>query len=93
MSAPNDFSNFTSLSFLGMVKANQKDYVLFVDYCAFMVAIMIARHTVNNFNLRIQWSAKELSENLNSLTHTQSANFLLNQRELLYSTSYGVQRS
>ena len=82
MSAPNDFSNFTSLSFLGMVKANQKDYVLSVDYCAFMVAIMIARHTVNNFNLRIQWSAEELSENLNSLTHTQSANFFVHPHAL-----------
>ena len=82
MSAPNDFSNFTSLSFLGMVKANQKDYVLSVDYCAFMVAIMIARHTVNNSNLSIQWSAEELSENLNLLTHTQSANFFVHPHAL-----------
>ena len=65
-----------------MVKAKQKDYVLSVGYCAFMVAIMIARHTVNNSNLRIQWSAEELSEKLNLLTHTLSANFFVHPHAL-----------
>ena len=52
-----------------------KEYEAVVDYCAFMVAIVLVRHVVDSSNHRCQWSAEELSESLNLLPYAKSANF------------------
>lgn len=46
-----------------------------VDYCAFMVAILLARHGVNKENSEKQWSGAEISEELNDLPYSSSADF------------------
>jgi hypothetical protein len=57
------------------MKGKVKDYLLSVDYCAFMVAILLARHEVNNNNSEKQWSAAEISEELNNLPYSETTNF------------------
>ena len=49
-----------------------KEHFLSVDYCAFMVAILLARHEVNNKNSEKQWSSAEISEELNTLAYAAS---------------------
>ena len=44
-----------------------KDYDLVIDYAAFMLAIVFARHLVDHSNVRFQWSAETLSENMKNL--------------------------
>jgi hypothetical protein len=57
------------------MKGRVKEYLLSVDYCAFMVAILLARHEVNNNNSEKQWSAAEISEELNNLPYSETTNF------------------
>lgn len=52
-----------------------KEYLLSVDYCAFMVAILLARHEVNSNNSEKQWSAAEISQELNKLPYGATTNF------------------
>jgi hypothetical protein len=49
------------------MKAILKDYSLTVDYCAFMLAIVIVCHSVDTVNTNYQWSAEEISKILNDL--------------------------
>ena len=57
------------------MKGKVKEYLLFIDYCAFMVAILLARHEVNNKNSEKQWSSAEISEELNNLAYGATTNF------------------
>lgn len=56
------------------MKAKAKEYELVIDYCAFMVAIVIARHVVNLANIHGQWSADQLAASLNSLQYSETPN-------------------
>ena len=51
-----------------------KEYEAVIDYCAFMVAIVLVRHVVDPSNQRYQWSAEELSSSLNLLPYATSVN-------------------
>ena len=55
-----------------------KEYQLVVDYCAFMVAIALARHVVNDANLRVQFTAEQLASELNILPYANGPNFNVN---------------
>ena len=57
------------------MKCKVKEYLLSVDYCAFMVAILLARHEVNKSNSEKQWSSAEISEELNNLAYGATTNF------------------
>ena len=57
------------------MKAVIKLYNIQVDYCACMVAILLARHQVDSSNANILWSAVNLSEKLNLLPLSDTANF------------------
>ena len=57
------------------MKVQIKEYQLAVDYCAFMVAILLARHVADERNAVVQWSAAELSEKLNKLPLAQCASY------------------
>ena len=59
-----------------------KEYLLSVDYCAFMVAIFLARHEVNKNNTDKQWSAVEISQELNNLPYAATANFRIDSDAL-----------
>ena len=56
------------------MKAKAKEYELVIDYCAFMVAIVIARHVVNLANIHEQWSADQLAASLNILQYSETPN-------------------
>lgn len=62
--------SFTS----GKMQAKTKDYELVIDYCAFMVAIILARHVVTSENVNNQWSAEKLAASLNSLPYADTPN-------------------
>lgn len=64
-----------------------KEYQLSVDYCAFMVAILQARHIADKSNTDVQWSALELSEKLNNLPLAHSANFHVDSDALQHGLS------
>jgi hypothetical protein len=51
-----------------------KEYLLSVDYCAFMMAILLARHAVNN-NSEKQWSAAKIRGEFNNLPYSERTNF------------------
>ena len=57
------------------MKGPTHNYQLSVDYCAFMVAILLGRHEVNIGNYDIKWSADELAPKLNSLPYAKTANY------------------
>jgi hypothetical protein len=57
------------------MKGKVKEYLLSVDYCAFMLAILLVRHEVDNGNREKQWSAAEISEELNNLPDSETMNF------------------
>jgi hypothetical protein len=40
---------------------NLKDYDVVIDYCACMVAIILATHVVDASNVNVQWSASQLT--------------------------------
>ena len=56
------------------MKAKAKEYELVIDYCAFMVAIVLARHAVTLDNINDQWSAEELAATLNILEYSDTPN-------------------
>ena len=60
------------------MKAIVKDYNLTVDYCAFMLAIVIVCHSVHAVNTNYQWSAEEISQILNELPRAKHPNFHVN---------------
>ena len=64
-----------------------KEYQLSVDYCAFMVAILLARHVADRSNSDVQWSASDLSEKLNNLPQAHSANFHVDSNALQHGLS------
>ena len=45
-----------------VMKANLKTYSPTVDYCAFMVAIVVICHSVDVVNTNYEWSAEEIAE-------------------------------
>ena len=55
-----------------------KEYSLTVDYCAFMVAIVISCHKIDAANSNTQWSGEELAEKLNLSPQAQHSNFHVN---------------
>ena len=64
-----------------------KEYQLSVDYCAFMAAILLARHVADKNDTDVQWSALELSEKLNNLPLAHSANFHVDSDDLQHGLS------
>ena len=56
------------------MKAKAKEYELVIDYCAFMVSIVLARHAVTLDNINDQWSAEELAATLNILDYSDTPN-------------------
>ena len=59
-----------------------RDYKLVIDYCACMVAIALSRHRVDSDNIGIQYSAEELSSQLNLLPYSDGPNFNVNSLAL-----------
>ena len=57
------------------MKTPMRDYRLVIDYCACMVAIALSRHRVDNDNIDNQYSAEELSSQLNLLPYSDGPNF------------------
>ena len=57
------------------MKDNLSANELVIDYCAFMVAIVLVRHVVDMANINDQWTAETLSTSLNLLPHSESVNF------------------
>ena len=70
------------------MKVQIKEYQLAVDYCAFMVAILLARHVADESNAVIQWSAAELSEKLNKLPLAQCASYYVDCNALQHGLSF-----
>ena len=60
------------------MKTAMRDYQLVIDYCACMVAIALSRHRVDSDNIGIQYSAEELSSQLNLLPYSEGPNFNVN---------------
>ncbi len=60
------------------MKAVVKAYSLTVDYCAFMVAIVVVCHSVNAGNTNYQWSAEEIAEILNGMPRAMHPNYHVN---------------
>lgn len=69
------------------MKAKLKDYQFSVVYCACMVAILLARHTVDRTNAEVNWSAAKMSENLNRLPLSGSASFYVDADGLQHGMS------
>ena len=55
-----------------------KEYLPEIDYSSFMLAIVLARHKVDEANVDQQWSAEELSIKMNNLPWGNTANFGVN---------------
>ena len=69
------------------MKSEAHECRLSVDYCAFMVAILLARHEVNRENSEKQWSGAEISEKLNDLPYSSTANFYVDSEALQHGLS------
>lgn len=52
-----------------------KPYDVHVDYCTFMVAIVMSRIIIDDDDIGRQWCAEELSEKLNIMPWSDSADF------------------
>ena len=52
-----------------------KPYDRHVDYCTFMVAIVLSRIIIGNDDIDRQWRAEELSEKVNKMRWSDSADF------------------
>ena len=57
------------------IAAKLKGYEVVVDYCACMLAIVVARHIVDVHNVNVQWSASQLERSLNDTTLGCNPNF------------------
>ena len=55
-----------------------KEYLPEIDYCSFMLAIVLARHKIDEVNLDQQCSAEDLSIEMNNLPWGNTANFGVN---------------
>ena len=60
------------------MKTTVREYQLVIDYCACMVAIALSRHSVDNSNIDIQYSAEQLTSELNLLPYSDGPNFNVN---------------
>ena len=69
------------------MKAAVKEYNLPVDYCACMVAILLARLQVDSSNAEMLWSAVKLSDMLNLLPFAETANFYVDSDALQHGLS------
>jgi hypothetical protein len=59
------------------IAAKLKGYEVVVDYCACMLAIVVARHIVDVHNVNVQWSASQLDRSLNDTTLGCNPNFYI----------------
>ena len=76
---------FQRKSILGANVAPLQEYDIIVDYCACIVSIIIATHTVDANNVNIQWSAGQLSVLLNSRSPlSKSPNFYIDSIALMH---------
>ena len=57
---------------------NLKDYDVVIDYCACMVAIILATHVVDASNVNVQWSASQLALILNNSPRGTNTNYYIN---------------
>ena len=55
-----------------------KEYLPEIDYCSFMLVIVLARHKIDEVNLDQQCSAEDLSIEMNNLPWGNTANFGVN---------------
>lgn len=69
------------------MKATVKEYNLPVDYCACMVAILLARQQVDSSNAEMLRSAVKLSDKLNLLPFADTANFYVDSDALQHGLS------
>ena len=69
------------------MKSEAHECRLSVDYCAFMVAILLARHEVNRENSEKQLSGAEISEKLNDLPYSSTADFYVDSEALQHGLS------
>jgi hypothetical protein len=69
------------------MKAMEKEYELVIDYCAFMVAIVLARHVVTVANIKVQWSAEQLALSLNKLDYSNTPNLRVHTLALKHGIS------
>jgi hypothetical protein len=60
--------------------AKVKEYELVIDYCAFMVEIVQARHVLTVSNIKEQWTAEQLAISLNKLDYSQTPNLRVHPR-------------
>jgi hypothetical protein len=60
------------------MKVILKYYSLTVNFCAFMLAIVIVCHSVDTVNTNHQWSAEEISKILNDLPRAKHPNYHVN---------------
>ena len=67
------------------MKAKEKEYELVIDYCAFMVAIVLARHVVTESNIKQQWTAEQLALSLNKLDYSNTPNLRVHSLALKHS--------
>ena len=51
-----------------------KEYELVIDYSAFIVAIVLARHVVTLSNSNVQWTAEDLAQAMNELDYSLTPN-------------------
>jgi hypothetical protein len=70
-----------------------KDCDAAIDYAAFMLAMVFARHNVNHENANRQWNAENLAEKNNKMEYSDSPNFAIDSRALkqgmsLFSTEF-----
>lgn len=73
-----------------------KEYLPEIDYCSFMLAIVLARHKIDEANLDQQCSAEDLSIEMNNLPWGNTANFGVNSIALKHGInlfSAGLRRS
>ena len=52
-----------------------KQYDLPTEYCAFMVAIVLSKIIICDQDIGLQWQAEELTDVLNELPYSSSADF------------------
>ena len=59
------------------IAAKLKEYEVVMDYCACILAIVVARHIVDVHNVNVQWSASQLERSLNDTTLGCNPNFYI----------------
>ena len=64
--------------YLGDMPREIVEYLPEIDYASCMLAIVLVRHTVDKDNVNEQWSAEQLSIEMNKMQWGNSANFGVN---------------